>query len=123
MSKSKGNLVLVSTLRESGVDPMAIRLLLLGHHYRSDWMWDDADLAAAAERLDAWRTRRRARGRRSDRRTSWPSVLAALADDLDAPPPCGCVDDWAAHGSGDRAEERAGERVSALVDAALGVAL
>ena len=30
MSKSKGNLVLVSTTRDSGVDPMAIRLALLG---------------------------------------------------------------------------------------------
>ena len=55
MSKSKGNLVLVSRLREAGVDPMAIRLALLAHHYRSDWEWTDADLAAAQERLAAWR--------------------------------------------------------------------
>ena len=39
MSKSRGNLVFVSTLRESGVDPMAIRLALLAHHYRDDWEW------------------------------------------------------------------------------------
>ena len=44
MSKSKGNLVFVSRLRASGVDPMAIRLALLAHHYRSDWEWTDADL-------------------------------------------------------------------------------
>jgi L-cysteine:1D-myo-inositol 2-amino-2-deoxy-alpha-D-glucopyranoside ligase len=36
MSKSKGNLVLVSRLREAGVDPMAIRLALLSQHYRTD---------------------------------------------------------------------------------------
>ena len=35
MSKSLGNLVLVSALRTSGVDPRAIRLTLLSHHYRS----------------------------------------------------------------------------------------
>ncbi len=44
MSKSKGNLELVSRLREQGVDPMAIRLALLKHHYRSDWEWTEQDL-------------------------------------------------------------------------------
>ena len=37
MSKSKGNLVFVSALRMSEVDPMAIRLVLLRHLYRTDW--------------------------------------------------------------------------------------
>ena len=37
MSKSKGNLVLVSALRAAGVDPMVIRLALLDHHYRTEW--------------------------------------------------------------------------------------
>ena len=41
MSKSKGNLVFVSKLRAAGVDPMAIRLALLAHHYRDDWDWTD----------------------------------------------------------------------------------
>ena len=44
MSKSRGNLVFVSALRNSEVDPMAIRLALLRHHYRSDWEWTDAEL-------------------------------------------------------------------------------
>ena len=39
MSKSKGNLVFVSRLLASEVDPMAIRLALLAHHYRDDWDW------------------------------------------------------------------------------------
>ena len=55
MSKSKGNLVLVSKLRESGLDPMILRLVLLGHHYRGDWQWDEADVSAAGARLDKWR--------------------------------------------------------------------
>src|SRR5215475_8693644 len=55
MSKSLGNLVFVSRLRESGTDPMAIRLALLAHHYRSDWEWTDAVLADAQRRLSRWR--------------------------------------------------------------------
>lgn len=44
MSKSRGNLVFVSKLRESGADPMAIRTALLTHHYRSDWEWTSGAL-------------------------------------------------------------------------------
>jgi L-cysteine:1D-myo-inositol 2-amino-2-deoxy-alpha-D-glucopyranoside ligase len=55
MSKSLGNLVFVSRLRESGADPMAIRLALLAHHYRSDWEWTAAGLADAQTRLTLWR--------------------------------------------------------------------
>jgi L-cysteine:1D-myo-inositol 2-amino-2-deoxy-alpha-D-glucopyranoside ligase len=54
MSKSLGNLVFVSTLREAGVDPTLIRLAIVAHHYRSDWEWTDADLRGAEERLAAW---------------------------------------------------------------------
>jgi L-cysteine:1D-myo-inositol 2-amino-2-deoxy-alpha-D-glucopyranoside ligase len=55
MSKSLGNLIFIGRLRESGVDPMAIRLTLLAHHYRSDWEWTDAALADAQTRLSRWR--------------------------------------------------------------------
>ena len=47
MSKSLGNLVLVRELRAAGADPMAIRLALLAHHYRSDWEWFDDDIETA----------------------------------------------------------------------------
>jgi L-cysteine:1D-myo-inositol 2-amino-2-deoxy-alpha-D-glucopyranoside ligase len=56
MSKSLGNLVFVSRLRESGVDPMAIRLALHAHHYRSDWEWTDEVLSEAVQRLAKWRS-------------------------------------------------------------------
>jgi L-cysteine:1D-myo-inositol 2-amino-2-deoxy-alpha-D-glucopyranoside ligase len=55
MSKSLGNLVFVSALRDSGVDPMAIRLAILAHHYRSDWEWTSEVLTTAATRLAHWR--------------------------------------------------------------------
>ncbi len=55
MSKSLGNLVFVSRLVADGVDPMAVRLAILAHHYRGDWDWTAAGLAAAQDRLARWR--------------------------------------------------------------------
>src|SRR5690606_29319052 len=56
MSKSLGNLVIVSDLRRQGVDPMAVRLAVRAHHYRDDWEWTDDVLAQAQERLARWRS-------------------------------------------------------------------
>jgi L-cysteine:1D-myo-inositol 2-amino-2-deoxy-alpha-D-glucopyranoside ligase len=56
MSKSLGNLVFVSRLLADGVDPMAIRMSLLAHHYRSDWEWTDAVLGDGQARLARWRS-------------------------------------------------------------------
>jgi len=113
MSKSLGNLVFVSRLRESGVDPMAIRLALHAHHYRSDWEWTDAVLSEAVERLATWRSAI-AIGSAVDgsARPVVPdtspapaiplasAVLAAvrerMADDLDAPGALAVIDEWAA---------------------------
>jgi L-cysteine:1D-myo-inositol 2-amino-2-deoxy-alpha-D-glucopyranoside ligase len=39
MSKSKGNLVFVSSLIDSGVDPMILRWALLRGHYQQDRVW------------------------------------------------------------------------------------
>ena len=87
MSKSQGNLVFVSRLRAAGVDPMAIRLALLAHHYRSDWDWTDAGLArgrGAAGALARGRRAPAAPGAEPDRS---PRSAPRLADDLDAPAP------------------------------------
>jgi L-cysteine:1D-myo-inositol 2-amino-2-deoxy-alpha-D-glucopyranoside ligase len=40
MSKSKGNLVFVHELIAEGISPMVIRLVLLQHHWRSDWEYE-----------------------------------------------------------------------------------
>jgi len=123
MSKSKGNLVLVSKVREDGLDPMVIRLVLLGHHYRSDWQWDEADVSAAGARLDKWRSAvAKPAGAPTEAVVS--GVLTALADDLDAPTALRLLDHWAnATDFGDESEPGAGEVIRQLVDAALGVAL
>src|SRR3954447_423908 len=119
MSKSKGNLVLVSQLREAGVDPMAIRLAILAHHYRSDWEWTDDELTRAQARLESWRTA--AAGATSEQAVQLThAVRAALADDLDAPTALAALDAWAAEPPGDGAGAAG---VRDLVDALLGVRL
>jgi L-cysteine:1D-myo-inositol 2-amino-2-deoxy-alpha-D-glucopyranoside ligase len=92
MSKSLGNLVFVSKLRATGVDPMAIRLTILNHHYRSDWEWFDSELDVAVTRLTKWRT---AFARASQAPSVAAELVLALANDLDTPKVIELVDDWA----------------------------
>jgi L-cysteine:1D-myo-inositol 2-amino-2-deoxy-alpha-D-glucopyranoside ligase len=123
MSKSKGNLVFVSALRRDGVDPAAIRLALLAHHYRSDWEWTDAVLEEACGRLARWRA--------AVSRPDGPPAEAlveeirdALADDLDAPRALLAVDRWAARQQEDGGTDTAAPGlVSRAADALLGVAV
>jgi L-cysteine:1D-myo-inositol 2-amino-2-deoxy-alpha-D-glucopyranoside ligase len=123
MSKSRGNLVFVSALREQGVDPAAIRLALLAHHYRSDWEWTQGVLDEAVERLARWRAAvSRPDGPPADGVLA--AVRAALADDLDAPRALAAVDEWAAlQASSGGTDTGAPGLVSRTVDALLGVAL
>jgi L-cysteine:1D-myo-inositol 2-amino-2-deoxy-alpha-D-glucopyranoside ligase len=148
MSKSLGNLVFVSQLRESDTDPMAIRLAILAHHYRQDWDWTGEVLASAAARLDRWRSAVRAglRGpggvthepgpaRQEDAGPDQASnavltgIRERLADDLDAPGALAVVDSWAemmlAGAARGQTAHLAGSTrlVRDAVDALLGVAL
>ncbi|HEY1133319.1 MAG TPA: cysteine--1-D-myo-inosityl 2-amino-2-deoxy-alpha-D-glucopyranoside ligase [Nocardioides sp.] len=127
MSKSKGNLVFVSQLRFSEVDSMAIRLVLLGQHYRSDWEWTDDLLWAAGEKLDVLR-KAVSLGAGAPAAPVVEQVLAALADDLDAPTALASVQAWAdatlgSDGLADASDPDAGRVVRELVDAALGLQL
>jgi L-cysteine:1D-myo-inositol 2-amino-2-deoxy-alpha-D-glucopyranoside ligase len=123
MSKSKGNLVFVSTLRASGVDPMAIRLALLGHHFRDDWEWSDELLTSAQGRLNRWRE-----AVRLDAGLNADEVLvqmrAALAQDLDAPSALAAVDAWAGGSMAiDSDDAEAPVLVARACEALLGVVL
>lgn len=121
MSKSRGNLVLVSKLRAAGTDPMAIRLVLLAHHYRSDWMYEDALLASAEARLASWRVA-------ASRRSGVPAkkvltdLRLSLADDLDTTTALDVLDNWAAGVLDEPADEDT-TTVVAAIDALLGVKL
>jgi len=98
MSKSLGNLVFVSRLREAGTDPMAIRLAILAHHYRHDWDWTDAGLADAVARLGRWRAAV-AIAPGQPAAPAGSAVLTAIRErlcaDLDAPGAVAAVDAWA----------------------------
>ena len=121
MSKSRGNLVLVSRLRADGADPAAVRLALLAEHYRSDRAWTPDHLPAASARLARWCD--------AVRRPAGPpagpvlgEVRAALADDLDTPRALAAVDRWAGDRGSDGGPE-APRLVRDLTDALLGVPL
>ena len=125
MSKSLGNLVLVSRLRADGVDAMAVRLAILEHHYATDWEWTDDVLRAGQARLERWRASVSGNGGPAADATL-AEVRAALADDLDAPRALRAVDAWAdASLAGDTAEVHEGAPgvIARTVNALLGVRL
>jgi L-cysteine:1D-myo-inositol 2-amino-2-deoxy-alpha-D-glucopyranoside ligase len=95
MSKSLGNLVLVSTLVARGVDPMAIRLALMGDHYRIDRMWSDEILARAESSMMRLR---QALSLDTVANTDEveQSIINALADDLNTGEVVKAIEAWVA---------------------------
>ena len=84
MSKSLGNLVFVGELLKEW-EPAAVRLMILGHHYRRDWHWSDELMPAATARLERWR-------QAGDGPGALAAVRAALDDDLDCPRALAAID-------------------------------
>lgn len=117
MSKSLGNLVFVSELRSAGIDPMAIRMVLLSHHYRSDWEWFDSELEIAQNRLQTWR---RAFASPLGAPSPIPGVVTKLANDLDTPGAIQLIDLWADDTLSGK-EHEATNPVALSVDAMLGI--
>jgi len=123
MSKSRGNLVFVSQLVREGTDPMAIRLALLAHHYRTDWVWTPHGLEGAHERLQRWTA--------ASQLPYGPPVdplidrvREVLADDLRTPSALDAVDSWVhtALTRGGQDPASPGE-MATLVDTLLGIRL
>jgi len=115
MSKSRGNLVFVSTLRADGVDPAAIRVALLAGHYRADRPWSADLLDQAVARLEQWRMAAKRNGK--DATDTLAALRAALADDLDTPTALAELDRWADDESLD------GALIADAADALLGIPL
>ena len=122
MSKSLGNLVFVHRLVRDGVDPMAIRLVLMAHHYRSDWEWSEEELELALSRLESYRQAARRGGHHP---ATVQALRAALRDDLDTATALEALDSWVAGGSSVRSDDlaEAPGDVAAAVDALFGIAL
>lgn len=106
MSKSLGNLVLVSKLREQGVEPAVIRLAIMDNHYRTDWFWTDDLLEKAQGRFDTYAAALAAAGEQADEAALalLATVREYLADDLNVPAALVALDQWAfsvlEHGGG-----------------------
>jgi cysteinyl-tRNA synthetase len=84
MSKSSGNVVLVSDITKRGIDPLALRLCFLENRYRSqmDLTWNS--ITAAHETLKRWRNKM-ASWSQSSTISNDPEMEAALNNDLDTP--------------------------------------
>jgi L-cysteine:1D-myo-inositol 2-amino-2-deoxy-alpha-D-glucopyranoside ligase len=96
MSKSRGNLVFVDKLRTQH-DPMAIRLGLIEHHYRTEWEWDDQLMARNEARLAQWKSAAQVGNSQGDSGLL-AEVRSALDNDLDTPTAVALVDAAAKNG-------------------------
>jgi len=120
MSKSKGNLVLVSNLLKEGRDAMAIRLALLSHHYRSDHMWRDIDLVNAEEFMEQLRIAL-SRMEVAPTDSTINEIISALADDLDTPRTIKALRGWLKATNDGQVGGSPGE-LSRAIDTLLGIA-
>ena len=84
MSKSSGNVVLLSDIISRGIDPLALRLCFLENRYRSqmDLTWNSIN--AADETLKRWRTKMATWGQSAEI-TIDSEIQSALNNDLDTP--------------------------------------
>ena len=96
MSKSRGNLVFVDKLRTQH-DPMAIRLGLIEHHYRTEWEWDDGLMARNEARLLKWKSVAQVGSSQGDIGLL-ADVRSALDNDLDTPTAVALIDAAASKG-------------------------
>ena len=121
MSKSKGNLVFVSQLLRDGVDPMAIRIALMSHHYREDHMWESAELREAKSFLDELQV---ALSRMEVAPTDVviEEIISALSHDIDTPRALKALKSWIVDTNEGAVGGKPGE-LSRALDALLGIAI
>ena len=121
MSKSKGNLVFVSQLLKDGVDPMAIRIALMSHHYREDHMWVSAELTDAKIFLDTLQV---ALSRMEVAPTDVviEEIISALSHDIDTPRALKALKSWIVDTNQGAVGGKPGE-LSRAMDALLGIAI
>ena len=84
MSKSSGNVVLVSDVTARGIDPLALRLCFLENRYRSQMNLTWNSINAAHETLKRWRAKMSEWGQ-STEITVDPEIESAFNNDLDTP--------------------------------------
>jgi L-cysteine:1D-myo-inositol 2-amino-2-deoxy-alpha-D-glucopyranoside ligase len=93
MSKSLGNLLFISRLIDGGADPMAIRIALMGHHYRSDHMWGASEIDEATALVDRLRLNL-SRVEVAPTSPITEHIVSAISQDLDTPRALAALKAW-----------------------------
>lgn len=121
MSKSLGNLVFVSKLIAQGVNPMAIRWALMGHHYSSDLMWTNEIIEKATSEIDQLQLML-SREDVAPTKKVIDSIISALSRNLDTPEVLKSLRTWITDTKDGVTGGSAGE-LSRAIDTLLGIAL
>jgi L-cysteine:1D-myo-inositol 2-amino-2-deoxy-alpha-D-glucopyranoside ligase len=121
MSKSLGNLIFVSRLIIDGIEPMAIRIALLGHHYRSDHMWGSTEISDASAFLDRIRLNL-ARMEVAPTQPLIREILKAMSNDLDTERVLELLASWCTETENGSSGGSAGQ-LSRVLDDLLGLAI
>jgi L-cysteine:1D-myo-inositol 2-amino-2-deoxy-alpha-D-glucopyranoside ligase len=121
MSKSKGNLVLVSNLLKDGVEPMEIRYALLSEQYFADRMWN-ADILIRAQINVAKVRSALSRNEVAPTDQVISGIAASLASNLNSPLALEILENWVTDTEKGLTGGSVGE-LSRFIDAALGLAL
>jgi L-cysteine:1D-myo-inositol 2-amino-2-deoxy-alpha-D-glucopyranoside ligase len=119
MSKSKGNLVFVSNLRQQGVSSALIRIALFSDRYSSDRTWSQELLSWAEEFLAKLQS---ALSRQEVAPTFEvvQEIVSALSDDLDTPKVFSILESWISRSEAGEVGGNPGE-ISRALDTYLGI--
>ena len=121
MSKSLGNLVFVSSLMRSGVNPMVIRCALLMQNYAKDRMWSD-DLLAQAQKFVVDLTLHLSQSECAPTHDVIQNILNALSNNLDTESVFTILQQWIKDCQNGDIGGKPGE-LSRALDALLGLAI
>ena len=121
MSKSLGNLVFVSRLIASGINPAAIRWALMGHHYADDLMWNDLIIENASREIERLQLNL-ARMEVAPTDLVISQIIQSLSHNLDTPNALSALRQWMDATEAGETGGVAGE-LSRALDTLLGIAL
>ena len=121
MSKSKGNLVFVSKLLESGIDPMILRWALLRGHFQQDRAWSNELLEISTKEVELVRSAL-AQSEVADTDNVINSLIQDISNNLDTPSALDRLTKWANLSQSNPIVNQSGLMARA-VDSLLGLAL
>ena len=121
MSKSLGNLVFVSSLISSGIEPVAIRWALMNHPYSFDLMWEHSMIESASREIDLLRECLSKVDVAPTQRVI-EEIISGLSNNLDTPRVLEVIRQWIKDTNSGITGGHAGE-LSRAIDTLLGLAL